>query len=39
MKMALDVLYDHNCVIHHQPDREHDRQQRQKVDGEAEQQH
>ena len=29
VKMPLDVLHHHDCVIHHQADREHDRQQGQ----------
>ena len=39
LQVALDVLHHHDGVVHHQSDREHDRQQGQQVDGEAGDQH
>ena len=35
MKVTLNVLHHHDRVIYHQPDRKHDCQQSQQVDGEA----
>ena len=37
--VALDVFHDDNGVIHHQPDGQHDRQQRQQVQREAQNLH
>ncbi|MCY1534861.1 hypothetical protein D9M68_702450 [compost metagenome] len=37
--MPVDVLHDHDGVVHHQADGEHHRQQRQQVDGVAHQLH
>ncbi len=37
--VALDVLHHHDGVIHHDPDRQHQPEQRQRVDREAEHQH
>ena len=39
MNMPLDVLHHNNRVINHQADREHNRQQSQKIDGETRHQH
>ena len=39
LDVAEDVLQHHDGVVHHQADRQHQRQQRQRVDGEAEQRH
>ena len=39
MKVTFDVLHHHDGVVHHQTDRQHNRQQRQQVDSEARHQH
>jgi hypothetical protein len=39
LHVALDVLDDHDRVVHHDADREHHAEQRQEVDREAEDQH
>ena len=35
--VTLDRFHDDDCVIHHQPDRQHQSEERERVDREAEQ--
>ena len=37
--MAMDVLHHHDRVVDHEPDRQHHRQQRQKIEAESHHQH
>ena len=37
LDVVLDGLHDHDGVVHHQPDGQHQPEQRQRVDGEAQQ--
>ena len=37
--MPLDILDDDDRVVHHQPDRQHNREQRQQIEAEAEREH
>ena len=39
LNMPLDVFHDDDRIIYYQANREHDRKQSQKVDGEARHQH
>jgi ABC-type Zn2+ transport system substrate-binding protein/surface adhesin len=39
LDVPVDVLQHHDRIVHHQADRQHQRQQRQRVDGETGQRH